>query len=155
MSKAKLYIPRQADTGKIEANPVYATLGLMREPGESLVSGIRRGYSVKVIDNLVEELDIKQVSLLKVLDLTSATLTRRRQGTKRLSAKESDRVYRVASAYRAAVQLFDGNREQARRWLNLPAKALSGNTPLEHLDTEAGADEVQDLITRIEHGVVA
>ncbi|MGH8591334.1 MAG: antitoxin Xre/MbcA/ParS toxin-binding domain-containing protein, partial [Gammaproteobacteria bacterium] len=70
-----------------------------------------------------------------------------------LSPEESDRVYRVAAAYRSAVQLFEGEAESARRWLNDPAKALGGDSPLQHLDTEAGAAEVQDFIGRLEHGV--
>ncbi|MGH8615251.1 MAG: antitoxin Xre/MbcA/ParS toxin-binding domain-containing protein [Gammaproteobacteria bacterium] len=70
-----------------------------------------------------------------------------------MSPEESDRVYRIAAAYRSALQLFEGEAESARRWLNEPAKALGGNSPLQHLDTEAGAAEVRDLIGRLEHGV--
>ena len=56
--------------------------------------------------------------------------------------------------YTLVLGLFEGDSEAARRWLNEPAKALGGNTPLQHLDTEAGAGEVQDLIGRLQQGVV-
>ncbi len=107
-----------------------------------------------IVDKLTEELALPQSELLGIIGLPSANLTRRRK-TKRLTPHESDRVYRVATVLRAAVQLFEDDISAARLWLNEPAKALGGNTPLEHLDTEAGAAEVQDLIGRIEHGVIA
>ena len=103
---------------------------------------------------MVEILDVSQRELLRTIALSSATLTRRRAKNKHLSPQESDRVYRIAAAYLAALRLFEGDEEAARRWFREPAKVLGGNTPLEHLDTEAGADEVQDLIGRLEHGVV-
>lgn len=67
--------------------------------------------------------------------------------------EESDRIYRIAEIYRSAVQLFEGDAESARSWLSEPARALGGIRPLQHLDTEAGAGEVRDLIGRLEHGV--
>ena len=70
-----------------------------------------------------------------------------------LSLEESDRVYRIASAYRNALRLFEDDADSAQRWLGEPVKALGGATPLQHLDTEAGAAQVHDLIGRLEHGV--
>ena len=61
----------------------------------------------------------------------------------------------MADAYRNALQLFEGDSEQARRWLSQPARALGGVSPLAYLDTEAGAAEVRRLIGRLEHGVYA
>ena len=107
-----------------------------------------------MIDKLIEELAISQQTLLQIIALPTTTLTRRRT-QKRLSPQESDRVYRVITAYRTALQLFDGDAEAARQWFNEPAKALGSNTPLQHLDTEVGADDVQVLISRLEHGVIA
>ncbi len=132
---------------------LFIRLGFGSDKGVDVVDSIRLGLSVDVVDKLTEELDLPQSTLLGLIGLPSATLTRRRR-TKRLTSHESDRVYRIAIAYRAAVRLFEGDASAARHWLNESAKALGGNTPLEHLDTEAGAAEVQDLIGRIEHGVI-
>jgi len=73
----------------------------------------------------------------------------------RLSPEESDRAYRLAVILAAAVELFEGDEKAARRWLNTPAKALGGATPVSYLDTEAGADAVRDLIGRLEHGIIS
>lgn len=132
-----------------------ACLGLAAgASAEAIIDMARRGFPVSVIDKLVAELDVSKQVLLRTIALSPATLTRRRAKKQRLSPQESDRVYRIAAAYLASLRLFEGNAEAARRWFGEPAKALGGNTPLEYLDTEAGADEVQDLIDRLEHGII-
>lgn len=133
---------------------LYARLGLACGDRAGMVQALRAGLPVSIVNRLADELGISQNALLGYIRLPSATLTRRR-AQKRLSVEESDRVYRVVVAYRAALQLFEGDVNAARRWLNEPAKALGGNTPLEHLDTEAGAEAVQDLVVRLEQGVIS
>lgn len=109
-----------------------------------------RAFRVAVIEKLADDLGVLQQTLLKVTKIAPATL---KSASGLLSPEESDWVYRVAAAYRSALRLFEGEAESARRWLNEPAKALGGDSPLQHLDAEAGAAEVQDLIGRLEHGV--
>jgi putative toxin-antitoxin system antitoxin component (TIGR02293 family) len=131
-------------------------MGFKSDALGDVVKATRAGLTVVAMDALVKELAIKQKEAHKLLGVSSSTLERRRRSEdKRLSPQVSDRVYRLASVYEAAIRLFDGDREAARGWLNEPAKALGGNTPLDHLDTEAGADEVKELIGRLEHGVVS
>ena len=149
----KLFRPSGNEPGVVYDLAAFLGLAAMGSP-EAIVNLIRMGFPVSVIDRLVAELGVSQQVLLRIIALSSATLTRRRANKKRLSPQESDRVYRVAAAYLASLRLFEGDAEAARRWFGEPAKALGGHTPLEHLDTEAGADEVQDLIGRLEHGVV-
>lgn len=48
-----------------------------------------------------------------------------------------------------------GSREKARRWLLKPNPALAGAVPLEQLDTELGARQVEGVLGRIAHGVVS
>ena len=51
------------------------------------------------------------------------------------------------------IELFEGDVESARSWLMRPVLALGGAVPFEMLKTEVGAREVENLITRLEHGV--
>ncbi len=132
---------------------VYRRLGLIREDQHELIDTLRDGVSVAVFDTLASEIGASKTLLGRVIGLPSSTLVRRRQ-SKRLSPEESDRLYRVASAYQRTLQLFEGDRQAAQRWLNDPAKALGGISPLEYLDTEAGAEAIHDLILRLEHGVI-
>lgn len=39
------------------------------------------------------------------------------------------------------------------RWLAMPNKALGGKKPLDLLDTELGAKQVEQILGRIESGV--
>ena len=156
-SQSRIYRP-QAPTGAAPAatfapSEVYKRLGLIKADRSELVRVLRIGVPVAVFGKLATEIGTSQATLGKVIGLPSSTLTRRRQ-SKRLSPDESDRLYRVASAYRSALQLFEGERTAAQRWLNEPAKALGGSSPIDYLDTEAGAEAVHDLILRLEHGVI-
>lgn len=157
-AQRRVFKPQQFSApGRVAAEAssteTFRRLGLVKDRAE-LVKQIQRGFRVAVIEKLADELCVPQQTLLKVTKIAPATLTRRRKSVSGLlSPEESDRVYRVAVAYRSALQLFEGEAESARRWLNEPAKALGGDSPLQHLDTEAGAAEVRDLIGRLEHGV--
>ena len=121
-----------------------------------MVDEIRHGFPVGVVTKLKDKLEIPQGTFFHVAGLSSATMSRRTKSkNKRLTAAESDRLYRIADVFRLAIQLFEGDIDAGRRWMKEPAKALGGNTPFDHLDTGAGADEVRDLIGRIEHGVLS
>jgi putative toxin-antitoxin system antitoxin component (TIGR02293 family) len=62
-------------------------------------------------------------------------------------------LVRFARLFHLATALYDGDEDAARAWLRKPARALDGETPLDHAGTEAGAREVESLIGRLEHGV--
>lgn len=51
------------------------------------------------------------------------------------------------------VELFEGDAEMARAWLERPCKGLGGQAPLEVAETESGIRAMEDLIGRLEHGV--
>ncbi len=85
-------------------------------------------------------------------DLSQRTLARRqREG--QLNPEESDRLLRASRIFEMAVDLFEGDKDEARRWLLTGNPALAGTSPLEFTSTEAGAREVEHLIGRLQHGV--
>ncbi|NEV64302.1 type II RES/Xre toxin-antitoxin system antitoxin [Thiorhodococcus minor] len=138
-----------------QGDGVLEQLGLPAERAE-LVAEIRLGFPVVVVERLVNALQLPQHLLLRIARIAPATLARRRRTPDaRLSPDESDRLYQIASTFRNAVALFEGDAAAAAGWLKEPAKALGGVAPIELLDTGAGAAEVSDLIGRLEHGVYA
>jgi putative toxin-antitoxin system antitoxin component (TIGR02293 family) len=142
-----------AEAARLPNDELFRRLGLVQDRTD-LVKQVQRGFRVAAVEKLASELRLPQQTVLKITKIAPATLARRRKGASgRLSPEESDRVYRIAAAYRDTLQLFEGDAESARRWLSEPAKALGGDSPLQHLTTEAGAAEVHDLIGRLEHGV--
>ena len=86
--------------------------------------------------------------------ISPATLQRRAQAG-RFKQDEGDRLYRFAKVFKSAVDLFEGNRERAKRWLLNPVRGLGNRRPVEMVATTAGAEAVLNLIGRLEHGVFA
>ena len=66
---------------------------------------------------------------------------------------ESDRLYRLAEISSAAIELFEGDEDKARNWLNHPVKGLGGKRPVDMAITSAETEATIDLIGRLEHGV--
>lgn len=46
------------------------------------------------------------------------------------------------------------NRDNALWWLQTPNPSLQGKTPIEAANTEEGFAEADEILTRIEHGVL-
>jgi len=82
------------------------------------------------------------------------TLARRLSDGEPLTVEETDKAVRLARIDRLAAKVF-GEPAKALRWLRKPKKALGGETPLAYLATEAGARVVEDMLTRIDHGILA
>jgi putative toxin-antitoxin system antitoxin component (TIGR02293 family) len=53
---------------------------------------------------------------------------------------------------RMAEETF-GSPHKAMVWLSRPTRALDGKTPMELMNTESGLQRVEDLLTRIDHGL--
>ncbi len=79
----------------------------------------------------------------------------RRKITGRLSPGESERLLRIGHLFERATALHNGDQAAARQWLETPIPAIGNQSPLELAKTEPGAREVEDLIGRIEHGIVS
>jgi putative toxin-antitoxin system antitoxin component (TIGR02293 family) len=77
----------------------------------------------------------------------------RRQQEGKLTPEESDRLLRASRVFTRALELFEGDAAAALSWLSEPQVALGGIVPLEIADTEIGANEVESLIGRLEHGI--
>lgn len=116
-----------------------------------LIQQIRQGIDVSYLDLLADNLNLNMKEVIKLVDISSRTLVRRKQEGK-LRADESERVYRLADLMARATDVLHSY-EEAKHWLKTPKKALGGETPLSLADTEIGAKEVKDLLGRIEHGV--
>jgi putative toxin-antitoxin system antitoxin component (TIGR02293 family) len=82
------------------------------------------------------------------------TLARRRDLKQNLTMPESDRVLRLKRISEMADRVF-GNPEKSRRWLRSEIIALNGVRPIELLETESGAHEVEQELIRIDYGMLA
>ena len=82
------------------------------------------------------------------------TFARRQAQTERLTVEETDKALRLARIATQAEIVF-GDKNKAHRWLRKPKRSLNGETPLAYLASEAGARTVEEMLNRIEFGVLA
>ena len=144
---------------RISAEELKGVKGISKAFGQIAKSGrfktikaIKKGVAYTTFETLQREMGVSKETLSKTVNIASRTLHRRKQEGK-FRSDESERVYRIAILFDKTLALFDGDFTQARHWFGTPKKALRGNTPMEFADTELGAQEVTDLIGRMEHGV--
>ena len=113
---------------------------------------IKTGLPYQSLESARERLNLSLTETAAVLHMPLRTLARRRHGRK-LDADESDRLYRLVRVAAQAVAVF-GTEDKAAMWLRRPNRALNGEMPIGVLDTDLGARQVEDILGRIEHGVI-
>ena len=118
---------------------------------DALINRIRSGLPYSALESVASRFSVSSTELLQILRIPPRTLARRKK-TQVLAADESDRLVRLARLGAFAEEIL-GNAVRAARWLRESNAALRNNTPIRWLDTDLGAKEVEELLTRIAHGV--
>jgi putative toxin-antitoxin system antitoxin component (TIGR02293 family) len=113
---------------------------------------ILEGFPYAALERFERESQLPREVVQEVIQLPARTLARRKDSG-RLSPEESERLYRLASLFSKAVELFETDVLAAREWMRTPRPALGNRTPVELAKTEVGARQVEDLIGRLGHGV--
>jgi putative toxin-antitoxin system antitoxin component (TIGR02293 family) len=128
------------------------SLGLQMETSGELIRQLGRGFSFAAMRALESRSGISLSDIATLIGLPPRTFARRK-ASGRLSSEESERLLRLSKVFEQAVELFEGDRAGALKWLSTPKKALENETPLAYSRTELGAREVENLMGRLEHGV--
>lgn len=159
MSVAEKSRPKAVDRywHQIETDPqgphaYVSLLGLRTYETAELHSRVREGLSFETFERLRRVLDLPASRAAELLQIPQRTLARRKEA-KKFEPEESDRLIRLSRLVGLALQLFEGDLEEMRSWLEAPHTALANQPPLEFATTEVGAREVENLIGRLEHGI--
>ncbi len=123
----------------------------VRKP-DDLAELVRKGLPARSVKALTVRLAVGTTIISRMLGIPQRTMSRRLSQRSRLTAAESDRTVRLARVYANAVEMI-GDEEKAVQWLQTPNRALGGERPLDQLDTDVGAREVEDVLGRIAYGV--
>ncbi|MGE0281336.1 MAG: antitoxin Xre/MbcA/ParS toxin-binding domain-containing protein [Rhizobiaceae bacterium] len=91
---------------------------------------------------------------IHTLVVSRRTLARRKAANEPLSLAETDRTLRLERIAEHAERVF-GSRDKARRWLRSEIIALDGARPIDLLQTESGARDVEQTLHRIDYGMLA
>lgn len=120
---------------------------------DELRETVNAGLPYASMEVVMAKFGLDREEAASVLRLPQRTLARRKKD-KRLHADESDRLLRLARIGAQAAEVL-GSEEKAAQWLRRPNRALANQVPLEIMDSDIGARQVEDILGRIEHGVVS
>ena len=111
---------------------------------------MRKGLPFSALEEVMARFRLGRQQVSAVLHLPERTLARRKR-EQRLSPDESDRLVRLGRVAAQAEETL-GSAERAAAWLNRPNRGLGGEAPLDSLDTDLGAREVEAVLGRLEYG---
>lgn len=143
-----------------ESPPTYTgTLSALlgRERSEVREAGqwheqILEGLPFAAVENVKARLALTDAGISRLLGIGEATLRRARASGSPLDATTGDRLYRLSTVIAVAEEVLD-SAANAKSWLRRAQPGLRGQVPLELIVTQAGADQVINLLRRIEYGV--
>lgn len=117
-----------------------------------LATVVRRGLPLAALKTLARA----GFTETEIGRLVISRRTRRHRADKNrsLTVDESDRVVRLLRIQTIAENTF-GEREAANIWLRRPLGQLSGETPLDMAQTEAGARVIERILAAIAWGAAA
>ena len=124
-----------------------------QRPADELIALIRKGLPASLFTEMAKFLGLSSAALAEKLGISSATLPEPGKGNQVLSAAVSEKLVRVAKHVDLGRKIFM-DYESAAKWLTRPAPALNGVTPIDLMDTEFGAREVEGLLQGIAFGHV-
>lgn len=127
------------------------SIGIKAKNIDDLIIKVKKGLPVSAFEKLRKKLGVSDNFLSQIVNIPKRTLTRRKQQG-RLNADESEKVLRIARLYDRALEVFE-DQQATEKWLKEPARGLGEAIPLKYARTELGAQEVERLLIRIEHGV--
>jgi putative toxin-antitoxin system antitoxin component (TIGR02293 family) len=113
---------------------------------------IRQGLPINAVKKVASYYNISESRMASLVGVSERTISRLQKEHKPLSATASDRLYRLARIAAYALEVFEDT-NTLRNWLSRSNRALGGAAPVEVLDTDAGCEQVKELLDRIEYGV--
>ena len=100
----------------------------------------------------MQKINLDEHRLFSYLDVTRRTIDNYKPH-ERLRLYISDRLIHLAELYAKGKELFDSF-ENFNEWLNRPSIDISGDKPIDRIQTRQGVDELLHVLGRIEHGIL-
>jgi putative toxin-antitoxin system antitoxin component (TIGR02293 family) len=120
-----------------------------------MADAVDEGLPPTSLDRIKQALGLSDAEMAHALGISAKTIHRLRTSPDRhLSSAASDRLYRMARLYLLAREVFEDS-DAAREWLRGPQIGLNERVPMELMTTEAGSREVEELLLRIDYGVLS
>jgi putative toxin-antitoxin system antitoxin component (TIGR02293 family) len=153
-AEKRSHLPTRSPKARVDFSRPGESLGTPYGSFLAAMKIVQSGLPVKSLLRLQKASGLTLDQIKRAARITEGSLARRKK-TGRFSSEESERLVRVSRVFERAFSLFDGNAPDARQWLETKIPSLGNLRPLDLAQTEAGAREVEDLVGRIEYGVVS
>jgi putative toxin-antitoxin system antitoxin component (TIGR02293 family) len=145
-----------SDKKKVSARRIGALLGRKAEVRDldHWHERILAGLEFETVEKIKAHAALTDAELARLLGIGEATLRRARAARSKLDPATSDRLYRLTKVVAVAEETLE-SAESAMLWLRRAQPGLEGAVPLDLLVTQAGADQVETLLRRIDFSVYA
>jgi putative toxin-antitoxin system antitoxin component (TIGR02293 family) len=120
---------------------------------DQLREKVKAGLPYASFEALIGKFGLAREEAAAALHLPKRTIARRKKERK-LQADESDRLLRLARISALAAATL-GSEEKALWWLRRPNRALGNQAPLDLVDSDIGARQVEEVLGRIDHGNIS
>jgi putative toxin-antitoxin system antitoxin component (TIGR02293 family) len=131
-------------------SPSWVVVNAKDAPGfkMELISRIREGVKKKDWKQLIHFTGSTEKEFEHILPTSISSMQK-----KTVYGKEtSERIYELAKLYGLGYEVFD-SKEDFKKWLITPSRALGNKIPFELLDSSFGFDMVENEIIRIQYNV--
>lgn len=122
-------------------------------PTTQAVGVIRAGLPTEAFAGVAKALSLTVDELAAKLGISPRTLRDQRKRKGRLSVENTEKLVRIARIHQLARKIFTSD-EAVSQWLAATAPALDGLKPIDLLDTDTGAREVESVLHGIAFGNV-
>lgn len=119
-----------------------------------MVEEAASGIPASAVFDLIQLTHLNKSFFAGMLNLSTKTLDRYRQGEKRLNPASSELMLKLFSLFKKGEEIF-GNSTEFQHWIEKPAYGLAYKVPKELMQTSAGIDLIMDELIRIEYGDLA
>ena len=113
---------------------------------------LESGLPLSALESFKQTTALSDAQLALLVGVSGKTLQRARGARKRLDTVTSDRLFRTARLVALAGTVLESS-ERGIAWLGRAQIGLGGKVPFALMTTEAGSEQVEQLLLRIEHGV--
>ena len=122
-------------------------------PPYTVIDKSREGVLRSEVDQVAILVGLTDKEMARLLNMSERNLHRLRTDD-RLGRDASERLLLLTNLLRHALDVFDDDTETVSDWLRSPIRELNQQAPLQLLDITTGFGLVDDVLGRIEHGIV-
>ena len=128
-----------------------SAFALAKKPLAEVLPDVRVGLPASMFEQVASSVGLSTTVLAEKLGIAPRTLTRKLGSGAPLSKEASEKILRVARVHNLAAEIFKTN-DAISQWLLKPDAALGDAAPIDLLDTDIGAREVENLLRALAHG---